>query len=141
MANSLRLILCLGTCVVGALVPMAWAEAKELPADGQIPQALDENLPAEAQVLDDLWTEQEFNQQSSENPVSPFWLTMVRIRCESWDYRYASCHSGLFIEYVQLETQHSRSACILGSTWGYDANSIWVAGGCRATFRAYGYPR
>jgi hypothetical protein len=141
MLKSLRLVLCLGTGVVVAAAPMAWAEASEVSAEGQAFQVLDETLPAEEQVLDNSLTEQEFNQQSSENSVSPLSLTMVRITCESWSYRFASCYTGLFIEYVQLEQQHSRTACVLGSTWGYDANSIWVNNGCRATFRAYGYPR
>lgn len=140
MLNSLKLILCLGTGVVVALAPMARAEAKEFPAEWQAHQALDENLPAEEQVLDGSLTEQGFNQQSSENPESPLSLVIARIRCESWNYRYASCFTGLFIDYVQLEQQHSNAPCILGATWGYDSNSIWVNQGCRATFRVYGYP-
>jgi hypothetical protein len=141
MLKSLKMILCLGTGVVVVLAPMAWADASELSGEGQDFQALDENLPTEEQVLDSSLTEQELNESSSEDAVSPLSLTMVRITCESWSYRYASCYTGLYIEYVQLEQQYSRTTCTLGSTWGYDANSIWVNNGCRATFRAYGYPR
>lgn len=35
---------------------------------------------------------------------------------------------------VQLVRQISASACTYNSTWGYDANSIWVSRGCRAEF-------
>jgi hypothetical protein len=35
---------------------------------------------------------------------------------------------------VSLETQYSRAGCYQGSTWGYDAHSIWVSNGCRAEF-------
>lgn len=35
---------------------------------------------------------------------------------------------------VRLVRQQSGSACIEGSTWGYDRNSIWVDRGCSAEF-------
>lgn len=35
---------------------------------------------------------------------------------------------------VTLSRQISGSACRQGSTWGYDANGIWVDRGCRAEF-------
>jgi hypothetical protein len=35
---------------------------------------------------------------------------------------------------VVLQTQYSRSGCYQNETWGYDANSVWVSNGCRASF-------
>src|SRR5512142_754140 len=35
---------------------------------------------------------------------------------------------------VQLTRQISGSACVQGSTWGYDARGLWVDRGCRAEF-------
>lgn len=35
---------------------------------------------------------------------------------------------------VRLFRQRSDSACVLGRTWGFDENGIWVSGGCRAEF-------
>jgi hypothetical protein len=36
---------------------------------------------------------------------------------------------------VHLQTQHSRSECREGSSWGYTSEYIWVNNGCRADFR------
>lgn len=35
---------------------------------------------------------------------------------------------------VRMETQLSRAACVEGQTWGLNKHSVWVSGGCRATF-------
>jgi hypothetical protein len=35
---------------------------------------------------------------------------------------------------VRLFRQRSDAACVMGQTWGYDENGIWVSGGCRADF-------
>ncbi|HXZ79977.1 MAG TPA: DUF3011 domain-containing protein [Terriglobales bacterium] len=40
---------------------------------------------------------------------------------------------------VQLSRQVSDSACIQGSTWGWDRGGIWVDRGCRADFVVGGY--
>lgn len=67
------------------------------------------------------------------------------VNCSSSGYRYNTCYVG-DIEYVRLQSQISRSACIEGRTWGYTYDSIWVDQGCRANFevitRGYGggYP-
>lgn len=55
------------------------------------------------------------------------------INCSSSGYRYNTCYVG-DIDYVRLVRQVSRSACIEGSTWGYDYDYIWVDQGCRADF-------
>lgn len=40
---------------------------------------------------------------------------------------------------VRLSRQLSRTDCVLGRNWGYDAGGIWVNGGCRAEFALGGY--
>lgn len=42
---------------------------------------------------------------------------------------------------VAVSRQLSRSSCVAGETWGYDANSIWVTNGCRAEFLVGVTPR
>ncbi len=57
------------------------------------------------------------------------------VKCESWDYKPARCaaviRGGVSIEKVE------GGDCTQGRTWGWDRNSIWVNGGCRARFRVY----
>ncbi|WP_213434114.1 MULTISPECIES: DUF3011 domain-containing protein [Lysobacteraceae] len=69
---------------------------------------------------------------------SPCFAQQV-IDCASSDATLAHCpidaSGGAF-----LQQQHSRAACVQGSTWGFDRNGIWVTGGCRATFLV-GAPR
>jgi len=55
------------------------------------------------------------------------------IRCESHDQEFRYCPADTR-SLVRIAAEHSRSACVLGRTWGYDRNGIWVQGGCRATF-------
>lgn len=61
------------------------------------------------------------------------------VRCESWEYRYASCYVGPGITRVQIEQIHSNNNadCRQGSGWGHNNDSIWVSNGCRATFRVF----
>jgi DUF3011 family protein/DnaJ-like protein len=60
-------------------------------------------------------------------------LTAQTIRCESnnnaRNYCPVDTRGG-----VRLSRQISGSACIQGSTWGYDDDRIWVNNGCRADF-------
>ncbi|MES2800852.1 MAG: DUF3011 domain-containing protein [Bdellovibrionota bacterium] len=64
----------------------------------------------------------------------------VRIRCESQKQNPSSCRIPLNrVHNVYLEQQHSKSACIEGSTYRYDSQYVHVTGGCRATFVANGY--
>jgi hypothetical protein len=57
------------------------------------------------------------------------------INCESWNYRAARCPIG-GARSVSL-TRVIAGNCQEGRTWGWDRNSIWVNGGCRATFTFY----
>jgi hypothetical protein len=61
----------------------------------------------------------------------------VVMRCKSDDERLNRCAVDGRIWNVQLERQHSGSACLRGETWGFDENSIWVDRGCRADFRVW----
>jgi hypothetical protein len=36
---------------------------------------------------------------------------------------------------VELLRQLSGTACVQGQSWGWDAEGVWVDGGCRALFR------
>ncbi len=59
------------------------------------------------------------------------------VRCESKDERLRRCavdtRGG-----VRLSRQLSRTDCVLGRNWGYDAGGIWVDRGCRAEFAVGG---
>lgn len=55
------------------------------------------------------------------------------LTCESWNYQYRRCPANTRNN-VEL-TRRIAGNCREGRTWGYDRNSIWVDGGCRATFR------
>jgi len=56
------------------------------------------------------------------------------VRCESTNSRTVYCNVDTRYG-VRLLTQHSRSACIEGRTWGWNARGIWVTNGCRAQFQ------
>lgn len=62
------------------------------------------------------------------------------VRCESTDGRSRHCPADVRGG-VRLSRQLSRTDCVQGSTWGYDAGGIWVSNGCRADFMLgdYGY--
>lgn len=57
-------------------------------------------------------------------------------RCDSNDGRTRHCDVDLR-RGVSLVRQVSRAPCIEGRTWGRDRGGVWVAGGCRAEFRAW----
>lgn len=59
------------------------------------------------------------------------------VRCESNDSRTHYCDVDTRYG-VRLLTQHSRSRCIEGRSWGWNARGIWVANGCRAQFQVGG---
>ena len=60
-----------------------------------------------------------------------------RVTCESQNNAMNRCSADTYWG-VTLARQISDSTCVRGRTWGYDANGIWVTGGCRAEF-AVGY--
>jgi hypothetical protein len=53
--------------------------------------------------------------------------------CESQDGKRARCNTSTS-DGVAVVRQFSRSSCIQGRSWGYDADGIWVDEGCRAEF-------
>jgi hypothetical protein len=57
-------------------------------------------------------------------------------RCDSNDNRTRHCEVEVR-RGVSLVRQVSRTPCIEGRTWGHDYRGVWVAGGCRAEFRAW----
>lgn len=56
-----------------------------------------------------------------------------RVTCESQNNALNRCSADTYWG-VTLARQISDRTCIRGRTWGYDANGIWVTGGCRAEF-------
>lgn len=55
------------------------------------------------------------------------------ITCESQNNAMNRCAADTYWG-VALARQISKSMCVRGQTWGYDAAGIWVTGGCRADF-------
>jgi DUF3011 family protein len=58
------------------------------------------------------------------------------VRCESQDGRSRHCNAPVQ-RGAQLLRTLSDSACIQGSTWGWDRSGVWVDRGCRAEFSVY----
>lgn len=59
------------------------------------------------------------------------------IECRSRGFGYASCPVRGVIEAVRIELQHSRNACIEGTSFSFERNYLWVDRGCEATFRVF----
>lgn len=58
------------------------------------------------------------------------------IKCESQDEKYKRCQVAIGSDGdVVVQEQLSRTRCRLNDTFGFDAQGIWVQGGCRAVFR------
>ncbi|MGN6112795.1 MAG: DUF3011 domain-containing protein [Luteimonas sp.] len=55
------------------------------------------------------------------------------VRCESQDGRLQRCAADTRGG-VRMTSQLSRTDCVQGRNWGYDASGIWVDDGCRAEF-------
>jgi DUF3011 family protein len=58
------------------------------------------------------------------------------VRCESEDGHSRHCNASIQRGARLLRTL-SDSACIQGSTWGWDRSGVWVDRGCRAEFNVY----
>ncbi len=58
------------------------------------------------------------------------------IECSSEDNRMRSCAWERRQGRPVLIQQLSRTQCVEGRNWGYNGNSVWVNGGCRARFGA-----
>lgn len=56
------------------------------------------------------------------------------VTCESTDQRQVSCDMDTRGN-VEIVRQLSRTRCEQGQNWGLSRHSVWVNGGCRATFR------
>lgn len=57
------------------------------------------------------------------------------VQCDSVNRQVRNCPvQGRIIE-AQIAYQNSNSPCIQNSTWGYNNSTLWVTGGCRASFR------
>lgn len=57
------------------------------------------------------------------------------IYCASSDMRYNSCNVGGQIQDFVIDTQHSRSECTQGTSYGAGRDYIWVDKGCRGLFK------
>lgn len=55
------------------------------------------------------------------------------LKCESLDRRARRC-DGDTGSGVRMVKQLSKTECVEGRSWGYDAHGVWVEGGCRAEF-------
>ncbi|ROU06001.1 DUF3011 domain-containing protein [Lysobacter enzymogenes] len=55
------------------------------------------------------------------------------IKCESLDRRARRC-DGDTGSGVRMVKQLSKTECVEGRSWGFDAHGVWVEGGCRAEF-------
>ncbi len=67
--------------------------------------------------------------------ATPAAAQTVTKKCESKGNRLARCKIGN-VTNVRITRQLSKSPCFRGSSWGHDANGIWVNNGCRAIFAA-----
>jgi hypothetical protein len=61
------------------------------------------------------------------------------VQCDSTQYRFNTCFVNGYVQSAQLVRQDSMSSCDLGSSWGYQQNSVWVDKGCRGMFLVYLY--
>ncbi|MGH8080707.1 MAG: DUF3011 domain-containing protein [Lysobacter sp.] len=55
------------------------------------------------------------------------------VRCESLDRRARRCDGDTGAG-VRMVKQLSKSECVEGRSWGFDAHGVWVEDGCRAEF-------
>ncbi|MGO1069071.1 DUF3011 domain-containing protein [Lysobacter sp. CA199] len=75
----------------------------------------------------------EFRLLGVEAQPEPVAAPSTVLRCESLDRRARRCDSETGAG-VRMVKQLSRSECIEGRSWGYDAHGVWVENGCRAEF-------
>jgi len=61
-------------------------------------------------------------------------LAQYTMRCESRNYAHNFCPSDGRVLSATIVRQISSSPCVLGRTWGWRGNGIWVADGCEAEF-------
>jgi hypothetical protein len=57
-----------------------------------------------------------------------------RLQCESRNYQYQFCSTGIGISGARLVQQTSQAGCVEGRTWGWDRRGVWVTRGCGGVF-------
>lgn len=69
-----------------------------------------------------------------DGPRPPPWGGGTRVSCDSDGFRYQFCGVGGGVSSAQIVNHRSRSPCILGRSWGWRGDGIWVNDGCQADF-------
>lgn len=77
----------------------------------------------------------EFVSGTGDDDGGQFDLKHRVVRCESTDQARKRCPARTGAATVELFRQISETACVQGKTWGWDADGVWVDGGCRGLFR------
>jgi hypothetical protein len=70
---------------------------------------------------------------SAAGQVSPSEESTRTLRCESRGTAREHCVADVSGG-VALKRSTGEAACLLGRTWGYDADGVWVSGGCSGEF-------
>ena len=104
-----------------------------MPAFSQDDGVIAEEMPAFSEQTADLTSDgSEVMPLGSE--IEP--LGYYYMRCQSISHLPQRCYYNARSVYrVQLVEQNSRSACVLGSTWGATQTHVWVSNGCRGLFK------
>jgi hypothetical protein len=68
-------------------------------------------------------------------PVPPPWPGGERMSCDSRNFQYEFCRVPARVYSAELIRQKSQSACIVGRTWGWREDGLWVNNGCQGEFR------
>jgi len=66
---------------------------------------------------------------------APPWSGGDRMSCDSRGFQYEFCPVPARVYSVQLLRQKSKVACVIGRTWGWREDGLWVSGGCQGDFR------
>ncbi|MEO8485061.1 MAG: DUF3011 domain-containing protein [Betaproteobacteria bacterium] len=65
----------------------------------------------------------------------PPWSGGDRMSCDSRNFQYAFCAVPARVFNAELIRQRSQRDCIVGRTWGWREDGVWVTNGCQADFR------
>ena len=58
--------------------------------------------------------------------------TADKVELASWRFKYAE--KEMRVSGMTVNTKKSRSSCTPGTSFGFDAEKVWVDKGCRASF-------
>lgn len=58
------------------------------------------------------------------------------VRCESEEGRWRHCDASI-VRGARLRRNVSRTPCVQGDNWGWDARGVWVNHGCRGDFQVF----